>query len=144
MLRRADARAGCGVAERSPKRTRNEFSEIYLSPDAFARHTSESTIAEQLGDVLAANGLPRPAPADDDRVGGWMLIYQMLQNGQWLIAGQLRAADRVPANAGARSGERGRRAENGRGRSRGQRAIRAEVAAWVRDARLSSSAWPNG
>ncbi len=61
------------------------ISEIFLSPDAFAHHTSESTIAEQIGEVLAANGLPRPVRADDDRVGGWMLIYQMLQNEQWLI-----------------------------------------------------------
>ncbi|PYU28664.1 MAG: hypothetical protein DMG31_19495 [Acidobacteria bacterium] len=59
---------------------------IYLSPDAFAHHTSESTIADQLGEVLAGYGLPRPIPADDDRVGGWMLIYQMLQDDRWLIA----------------------------------------------------------
>ena len=62
------------------------ISEIYLSPDAFARHTSESTIADQLGDVLSQNGLPRPVPADDDRVGGWMLIYQLLEEGKWVIA----------------------------------------------------------
>ena len=59
---------------------------IYLSPDAFAHRTSEKTIADQLGEVLEQNGLPRPVPADDDRVGGWMLIYQMLQDGRWLIA----------------------------------------------------------
>jgi hypothetical protein len=59
---------------------------VYLSPDAFAHHTSELTIAEQLGEVLAQNGLPRPIPADDDRIGGWMFIYQMLQDGRWLIA----------------------------------------------------------
>jgi hypothetical protein len=59
---------------------------IYLSPDAFAHHTSELTIADQLGEVLARYGLPQPIPADDDRVGGWMLIYQMLQDDRWLIA----------------------------------------------------------
>jgi hypothetical protein len=62
------------------------ITEIYLSPDAFARRSSEMTIAEQLGDVLAQNGLPRPIPADDDRVGGWMLLYQMLESDQWVIA----------------------------------------------------------
>ncbi len=36
---------------------RARSAEVYLSPDAFARRTSESTIAEQLGDVLAQNGL---------------------------------------------------------------------------------------
>ena len=58
---------------------------VYLSPDAFARHTSESTIADQMGDVFAENGLPRPSRADDDRVGGWMLMYQMLQDEKWTI-----------------------------------------------------------
>ena len=61
------------------------ISEVYLSPDAFARRSSELTIAEQLGDVLAKEGLPRPSPADDDRIGGWMLLYQMLEAGQWVI-----------------------------------------------------------
>ncbi|HEV2489517.1 MAG TPA: hypothetical protein VGT03_06900 [Candidatus Acidoferrales bacterium] len=59
---------------------------IYLSPDAFARRTDESSIAEQMGDVFVAAGLPRPVPADNDRVGGWMLMYQMLADGDWLIA----------------------------------------------------------
>ncbi len=58
---------------------------IYLSPDAFARRTGESSIAEQMGDVLMAEGLPRPQPADDERVGGWMLMYQMLAANEWLI-----------------------------------------------------------
>jgi phage terminase large subunit len=58
---------------------------IYLSPDAFSRRTNEASIAEQLGDVFAAAGLPRPAIADNDRVGGWMLMYQMLDAGEWLI-----------------------------------------------------------
>jgi Terminase large subunit, T4likevirus-type, N-terminal len=58
---------------------------IYLSPDAFARRTDEASIAEQMGDVFAAAGLPRPIPADDDRIGGWMLMYQMLESSEWLI-----------------------------------------------------------
>jgi hypothetical protein len=70
------------IAERSG---RDRISEVFLSPDAFAHRTSEASIAEQLGDVLTANGLPRPAPADDDRVGGWQWMYQMLQSDSWLI-----------------------------------------------------------
>jgi hypothetical protein len=58
---------------------------VYLSPDAFARRTDEASIAEQMGDVFAAAGWPRPTPADDDRVGGWMLMYQMLDAGEWLL-----------------------------------------------------------
>jgi phage terminase large subunit len=64
---------------------REKIDAIYLSPDAFARRTDEASIAEQMGDVFAAAGLPRPVPADDDRVGGWMLMYQMLDAGEWLL-----------------------------------------------------------
>jgi phage terminase large subunit len=64
---------------------RERISEVFLSPDAFAHRTSESSIAEQLGDVLIANGLPRPAPADDDRIGGWQLMYQLLESDSWII-----------------------------------------------------------
>ena len=70
------------IAERSG---RERISDIFLSPDAFAHRTSEASIAEQLGEVLTANGLPRPAPADDDRVGGWQLMYQLLESDSWLI-----------------------------------------------------------
>ena len=58
---------------------------IYLSPDAFAHRTDDSSIAEQMGGVFAAAGLPRPIHADNDRIGGWMLMYQMLAAGEWLI-----------------------------------------------------------
>src|SRR2546425_286819 len=71
------------IAERSG---RENIREIYLSPDAFAHRTAEASIAEQLGDVLVANGLPRPAPADDDRVGGWQWMYQLLESDSWVIA----------------------------------------------------------
>ncbi|MGA8405921.1 MAG: phage terminase large subunit [Candidatus Acidiferrales bacterium] len=64
---------------------REKISAIYLSPDAFARRTDDASIAEQMGDVFAAAGFPRPTPADDDRIGGWMLMYQMLDAGEWLL-----------------------------------------------------------
>ena len=70
------------IAERSG---RERINEIFLSPDAFAQRTSESSIAEQLGDVLVSNGLQRPAPADDDRIGGWQLMYQLLETNSWVI-----------------------------------------------------------
>ncbi|HYL68810.1 MAG TPA: hypothetical protein VEX69_06570, partial [Candidatus Limnocylindria bacterium] len=65
--------------------SREKVDAIYLSPDAFAQRTDEASIADQMGDVLAAAGLPRPIPADNDRVGGWMLMYQMLDAGEWLL-----------------------------------------------------------
>jgi hypothetical protein len=76
------------IIERSRLRTggAEKIEAIYLSPDAFARRTDESSIAEQMGDILHSAGLPRPVPADNDRVGGWMLMYQMLDAREWLIA----------------------------------------------------------
>ena len=59
---------------------------LFRSPDAFARRTSEATIAEQLSEVLVRAGLPQPVPADNDRVGGWMMMYQLLESDGWLIA----------------------------------------------------------
>ncbi len=64
---------------------REKIGAIYLSPDAFARRTDDASIAEQMGDVFVAAGFPRPTPADDDRIGGWMLMYQMLDAGEWLL-----------------------------------------------------------
>lgn len=73
---------GQAIAERS----RGErISEVFLSPDAWTTHTHEAAIAEQLGEVLAQNGLPRPERAEDDRIGGWQLMYQMLENDEWVI-----------------------------------------------------------
>src|SRR5215813_7558176 len=71
-----------GIAERSG---RERISEVFLSPDAFAHRTAEASIAEQLGDVLIANGLPRPCAADDDRIGGWQWMYQLLESNSWVI-----------------------------------------------------------
>ena len=64
---------------------REPIREVFLSPDAFAHRTAEASIAEQLGDVLVMNGLPRPTPADDDRIGGWQWMYQLLENDAWVI-----------------------------------------------------------
>ena len=75
-----------------------KISDVYLSPDAFANRTSEASIAEQLGDVFEQHGLPRPVTADDDRVGGWQLMYQMLENDAWIIGSNCRdLIDRLPA-----------------------------------------------
>jgi hypothetical protein len=70
---------------RDSANAREKIDAIYLSPDAFARRTDEASIAEQMGDVFAAAGFPRPIPADNDRVGGWMLMYQMLDAGEWIL-----------------------------------------------------------
>jgi phage terminase large subunit len=83
LAREIIARSVCG---NSASGEREKIDAIYLSPDAFARRTDEASIAEQMGDVFAEAGFPRPVPADNDRVGGWMLMYQMLDAGEWVIA----------------------------------------------------------
>jgi phage terminase large subunit len=82
LARETIARSVCGNSAGSD---REKIDAIYLSPDAFARRTDEASIAEQMGDVFAEAGFPRPVPADNDRVGGWMLMYQMLDAGEWMI-----------------------------------------------------------
>jgi hypothetical protein len=71
--------------DRAYSHPREKIDAIYLSPDAFARRTDEASIADQMGDVFAAAGFPRPVPADNDRIGGWMLMYQMLDANEWLL-----------------------------------------------------------
>ncbi len=55
---------------------------VFLSPDAFAKKGAQNTIAEQIGEVLVANGLPFPQQADDDRVGGARLMDELLSRKQ--------------------------------------------------------------
>jgi len=79
------------LAHEIAERSRGEKIEaVYLGPDAFAQRTDDHSIADQLGAVFAQQGLPRPAPADNDRIGGWMLLYQLLEAGQWVIADNCR------------------------------------------------------
>ena len=63
----------------TPNHERQQIRKVFLSPDAFAKRGSANTIAEQIADVFVANGLPRPFPADNDRVGGWRLCYNLLK-----------------------------------------------------------------
>jgi len=74
-----------GSRTTSHPHTHEKIDAIYLSPDAAARRTDEASIADQMGDVFAAAGFPRPIPADNDRIGGWMLMYQMLDADEWLL-----------------------------------------------------------
>lgn len=74
-----------------------KISNVYLSPNEFGTRDGAKPIAEQIGDVLAGAGIPRPVPADDDRVGGWMLMYQMLKSGLWEISSTCKELiDRIP------------------------------------------------
>jgi hypothetical protein len=80
---------GAGILERSidGEKRPERIQQFFISPDAFADRTGESTIAEQLRDVLGRDDrFPHPAAASDDRIGGWMCLYQLLEANKWLIA----------------------------------------------------------
>ncbi len=62
---------------------------VYLAPDAFAQRQGPDTIADQINRVFRApeeKKFPVCRPANNDRVGGAMLMYQMLRDGRWVIA----------------------------------------------------------
>ena len=122
---------GQAIAERSldAEGRFERIAEVYLSPDAYARRSSESTIAEQLGDVLAQNGLPRPARRRRRSRGRLDVFVPDAGAGAVGDRRFVRAADRVLADADARSGECRGCAEVEWRRSRGQRAVWAEDAA---------------
>jgi phage terminase large subunit len=80
---------GEGLVERTVDREgrREKIQQFFLDPYCYADRTGESTIAELIRDVACrGDRLPMPAEASDDRVGGWQLLYQLLEADQWLIA----------------------------------------------------------
>lgn len=63
-----------------------KIASIQLSHDAFNKDISDRTIAIQMGEVLQKAGLPLPERCDNDRHGGWQVMYDALRNGQWQIS----------------------------------------------------------
>jgi phage terminase large subunit len=75
------------LAEEIAARTSDEkIRRVFLSPDAFAERTSANTIASKFGDTLGRYSIPSPDKADDDRVGGWRLLYRKLEDRSWFIS----------------------------------------------------------
>jgi phage terminase large subunit len=64
----------------------DKIANVYLSPERFNRINEEHTIADRMGDVLAGVGLPRPERANNDRVGGWRLVYTLLDTEGFVVA----------------------------------------------------------
>lgn len=88
------------IVKNTPKEERERIRKFYLSPDAFGERDSEDTIAILQGRHVKAFGLPQPEQADNDRIGGWGLMYNLMletkriaqgnwQGGDiWLISGE--------------------------------------------------------
>lgn len=66
------------IVEMTPEPERKKMAAFFLSPDAFAKRTSHNTIAHDMGGILSAAGMPFPRRADNDRIGGWALMSNML------------------------------------------------------------------
>ena len=64
---------------------RRKILAVYLDPANFKNIGDGHTIADQINEVLEPYHLG-VMPASNDRIGGWQLMYKMLQTGEWQIA----------------------------------------------------------
>ena len=64
---------------------RRKIVAVYLNPSSFKHIGDGHTVADQINEVLEPYDLAC-IEASNDRIGGWQLIYQMLQTGEWQIA----------------------------------------------------------
>ena len=53
---------------------------VHFSWERFNRVASNRTIADEVGDILAAAGLPRPVRSNNDRVAGWTKMYSLFES----------------------------------------------------------------
>lgn len=51
----------------------------FVSPDTRQKRTDQNTIEEEMTDAWIAAGFVGPELADDDRVGGWRLLYSLFE-----------------------------------------------------------------
>lgn len=84
------------IVEMTPADERSHLRDIYLSPDAFAKKGSASTVADQLSDVFKRLKLPKVDRAMNDRVAGWRGMYNLMRQTRGL-----RAENPDPARAKA-------------------------------------------
>jgi phage terminase large subunit len=66
---------------------------IHLSWERFINSTKNSrgekrSVADEIGDILASNGVVRPVRGNTDRVAGWTKMYSMLEYDEWFILAQ--------------------------------------------------------
>lgn len=59
---------------------------VHLSWERFNRTVSDYTVAQEIGDLLAAAGLPRPVSSNRvERVAGWMKMYQLFDTDELFV-----------------------------------------------------------
>lgn len=59
--------------------------QIHFSWERFIKTQGDFTIADEVGDILAAAGLPRPMRSNTDRIAGWQKMYDLLDTDEWFI-----------------------------------------------------------
>ena len=74
----------------TPQHERKAITAYWLGPDAWSKRGSAHTVADQIGAILEAGGMPEPERADnmrtsqgEDRIGGWRLLYNCFQRNAW-------------------------------------------------------------
>jgi hypothetical protein len=73
------------IVKRSGDQEKEKIQTVYLAPDAFARRQGPDTIADQMNMIFREGKFPIARMANNDRVGGAMLMYQMMRDGRWMI-----------------------------------------------------------
>jgi hypothetical protein len=73
------------VVPETAKGNRRRIVAVYLDPSNFKNIGDGHTIANQINEVLEPYDLC-VLEASNDRIGGWQLMYQVLQTGEWRIA----------------------------------------------------------
>lgn len=58
---------------------------VYFSWERFNRTVGQFTVADEVGDLLSAAGLPRPQRSSTDRVAGWTKMYSLLDQDEWFV-----------------------------------------------------------
>jgi Terminase large subunit, T4likevirus-type, N-terminal len=67
-----------------------DIDSIYFSWERFIPYTKNNrgvmiSVADQVGDILAEKGLPRPTRSSTDRIAGWTKMYSMLDSDDWFF-----------------------------------------------------------
>lgn len=81
------------IVEKTPKDERKQLKRFFLSPDAFGERDSENTIAIKQGRALKEAGMPWPEEADNDRIGGAGLLYNLLLETKRIALGNWQGGD---------------------------------------------------
>lgn len=68
-----------GICDRTRDWEKRQIKQVYLSPDAWNTRGSQNTVADLIGPVMKRNSMPTPEKADNDRKGGWRLIWNCLK-----------------------------------------------------------------